>query len=157
MTTSVTIAPLAALAPDASAPLLAASRAEGLRLVERLVGEYGSGANRFDQPGEVLLGAFADGQLVGVGGVNRDPYAHDERTGRLRHLYVLPPWRRRSVGRQLVAALRAQAPPHFALLRLRTTNPVAARFYRGLGFVSVAGDEFATHALDLQPMSISGG
>ena len=157
MMATVTIAPLAALAPNAIAPLLDASRAEGFRLVERLVDEYESGANRFDQVGAKLLGAFVQGQLVGVGGVNRDPYAHDARIGRLRHLYVLPEQRQRGVGRQLVAALVAQAAPHFALLRLRTNNPVAARFYERLGFAVVAGDEEATHTLDLAAPSLAGG
>lgn len=157
MTNAVLIAPLAALAPNAIAPLLHASRMEGFRLVERLVEEYASGANRFDQVGEVLLGAFADGQLVGDGGVNRDPYANDARIGRLRHLYVLPEQRQRGVGRQLVAALVAQAAPHFALLRLRTNNPVAARFYERLGFAVLAGDEEATHALALAAPRPAGG
>ena len=155
--TTITIVPLASLAPDAIAPLLHASRMEGLRLVERLVDEYESGANRFDHLGEVLLGAFADGQLIGVGGVNRDPYAPDTNTGRLRHLYVLPEWRQRGVGRQLVEALVAQAAPHFALLRLRTTNPLAARFYERLGFAVVAGDDEATHRLDLVAPSLASG
>lgn len=157
MTTTITIAPLAALPPDDIEPLLHASRAEGLRLVERLVDEYASGANRFDRPGEVLLGAYGDGRLVGVGGVNCDPYAYDARTGRLRHLYVLPEQRQRGVGSQLVAALIARAAPRFALLRLRTTSPAAARFYERLGFAVVAGDEYATHALGLAAASGDGG
>jgi GNAT superfamily N-acetyltransferase len=149
MTSTIAIAPLATLPPDAIQPLLDASRSEGLRLVERLADEYASGANRFDRPGELLLGAYAAGQLVGVGGVNRDPYARDACVARMRHLYVLPAWRRRSVGRQLVAALIAAAAPHFAVLRLRTTNPAADRFYQSIGFLVAEGDADATHALEL--------
>ena len=146
---TITIAPITELSTAAVQPLLEASLAEGMRLVQRLADEYASGANRFDQPGEALLGAYAGGRLVGVGGVNRDPYARDPGVARLRHLYVLPAWRRQGVGRQLVAALIAAAAPHFATMRLRTTNPEADRFYRELGFAGVADDAEATHHIAL--------
>jgi GNAT superfamily N-acetyltransferase len=149
MDMTIAISPIAELSPAAIQPLLDASLAEGMRLVRRLADEYASGANRFDQPGEALLGAYAGGRLVGVGGVNRDPYARDPRVARLRHLYVLPSWRRQGVGRQLVEALIAAAALHFAILRLRTTNPAADRFYRGLGFDGIAGDAEATHQIGL--------
>src|SRR5438876_6602699 len=69
--------------------LLAESEQAGIRFVRRLVEEWSSGANRFDRPGEALFGARVGGQWVGVCGVNVDPYAAEERVGRVRHLYVL--------------------------------------------------------------------
>jgi GNAT superfamily N-acetyltransferase len=82
--------------------LLAESEQAGLRLVRRLVEEWASGANRFDRPGEKLFGAWVDGRVVGVCGLNVDAYTAEERVGRVRHLYVLSAFRRRGVGRRLI-------------------------------------------------------
>jgi GNAT superfamily N-acetyltransferase len=89
------------LSTDGTASLAADGERAGSRIVRRLVEEWASGANRFDRPGEVLLGAWLDGQLVGVCGLNVDPYAAQERVGRVRHLYVLSALRRLGVGRRL--------------------------------------------------------
>src|SRR5207249_6785208 len=97
----VAIEPLHDLTSSSVGELVAESERLGLRLVRRLADEWATGANRFDRPGEILFGAFIDGRLVGVGGLNIDPYAGDERVGRLRHLYVLSAFRRMGVGRQL--------------------------------------------------------
>src|SRR5712692_11944046 len=83
--------------------LLAESEEAGSRFVRRLVEEWASGANQFDRPGEVLFGARIGGRLVGLCGLNVDPYAADERVGRVRHLYVLSAFRRLGVGQRLVA------------------------------------------------------
>src|SRR6266487_3820772 len=50
--------------------LRAESSREGFRFVERLCDEWVSGANRFNAPGEALFVAVADGQVVGVCGLN---------------------------------------------------------------------------------------
>src|SRR5215467_4879175 len=114
--------------------LLAESEGAGLRLVRRLVDDWESGANRFDGEGEMLLGAWSDGRLVGVGGLTVDPYGGSARTGRVRHLYVLGALRRGGIGRRLVLDMVGAARGRFDDLRLRTNNPAAARLYEGLGF-----------------------
>src|SRR5688500_12943140 len=82
--------------PDAAlAPLVEESLTEGVSFVERLVREHRDGTNRFDRAGEVLFGATIGERLVGVCGLNRDPYLDDPRAGRVRHLYVLSAYRRR--------------------------------------------------------------
>ncbi len=91
--------------------------------VARLIDEWKSGANRFDRPGEQLLGAVVDGDLVGICGINRDPYLKDEAVGRLRHLYVKKAARGSGVGSVLVAQLLREARPIFRLVRLRTDTP----------------------------------
>ena len=58
--------------------------------------------NRFDRAGEALFGGRIDGQLVGICGLNVDPYAADDGIGRVRHLYVWSIHRRLGVGRALV-------------------------------------------------------
>jgi len=69
--TSAVISPLRR--PDLDlGVLLAESEQAGLRLVRRLIEEWVSGANRFDRPGEMLVGAWLDGRVVGVCGLNVD-------------------------------------------------------------------------------------
>ena len=115
--------------------------------MRRLIDDYTSGANRFDQTGEALFGAFANRQLIGVCGLNRDPYLDDPQVGRVRHLYVLADWRRHRVGRRLVEAVIAEAQSHFALLTLWTN--AADMFYRSVGFTPVTHIPKATHAMQL--------
>ena len=137
--------------PEGLDGLVAAADAEGFGHVGRLAEEWAGGANRFDRPGERLLEARSEGGvLVGVGGLNVDPYAPEgERAGRLRRMYVLPAWRGRGIGRRLVQAVEAAARAHFDVLVLRTHDPDAAAFYERLGFACVRGDSHRTHARPL--------
>jgi phosphoribosylglycinamide formyltransferase-1 len=129
--------------------LLAESEQAGLRLVRRLVEEWVSGANRFDRSGEELFGARLDGRVVGVCGLNVDPYAAKEGVGRVRHLYVLSAFRRRGVGRALIAAVIEAARGRFGELRLRTGNAEAARLYEAIGFQRSSQVADCTHIMKL--------
>ena len=129
--------------------LLADSEAAGSRIVRRLVDDWVDRTNRFDRPGEVLFGAWAGGRLVGVCGLNVDPYAGDDRVGRVRHLYVLTPSRRLGVGRQLMTEIIDRAGRRFDTLRLRTNDAAAARLYVAMGFRASAESDHFTHVLDL--------
>ena len=132
--------------------LVVESGPAGFRFVRRLVEEWVSGANRFDRSGEAFFVARVDGNVVGVGGLNLDPYSAEDRVGRLRHLYVLSQSRRLGVGRYLVAEIVAAAENSFDMLRLRTGNPSAARFYEALGFRPAgAAIKDATHVMELVP------
>lgn len=133
-------------------PLLAESRGEGHRFVDRLVNDYADGDNCFDQPGEALFGVFAEERLIAVGGLNRDPYLPDQNAGRVRHLYVRPAFRRRGAGRLLMEAIIDAARPHFPLLTLRTVNPAADLFYRGLGFHAGFDVPNASHFMRFPPI-----
>ncbi|NMR95858.1 GNAT family N-acetyltransferase, partial [Vibrio parahaemolyticus] len=68
---------IAATTPDA--PGFAALRIESLEqhfnMLRRLAENWQSGKNRFNAPGETLLGAFVNHQLVGVCGINSDPFS----------------------------------------------------------------------------------
>lgn len=136
------------LAPGCLDALLAESEQTGSQIVRRLVDEWASGANRFDRAGEGLFAVRIEGRLVGVCGLNLDPYSAEPRLGRVRHLYVLTAYRRRGIGRQLVAEVIAAARGRFDRLRLSTGNPVAARFYERLGFRS-AEAAHCTHVMDV--------
>jgi ribosomal protein S18 acetylase RimI-like enzyme len=134
------------LDPDALAPLLAASAAEGFRFVARLADEWASGAERFDRRGAVLLGAYDGARLVAVGGVTPDPSAGQSGFARLRHVYVLPEARRLGVGSRLVRALESEAAAwYYHALVLRTDTDGAARFYEALGYDRFRPGGTATH------------
>jgi len=126
--------------------LVAASESEGLEFVRRLEREWHSGVNRFDRPGELLLGGFFGEELVAIGGLNVDPYMSDPDVGRVRHVFVAPEWRDAGVGSVLVRAILAAGFPHFARIRLRTANARSHAFYERLGFVRLMDDPTATHA-----------
>jgi GNAT superfamily N-acetyltransferase len=120
------------------------ARAEGFGFIDRLVREWAEGSNRFDGPGECLLGVFEGETLLAVGGLNRDPYASARTIGRIRHLYVRPTLRRAGLATTLMQELLARSAPWFDLLRLRTDNPAARQLYEKLGFQPVNEPE-ATH------------
>ena len=128
--------------------LVAESERQGFRFVRRLLDEWSGGVNRFDRPGEVLFAARAGDDVVGVCGLTADPHAGDARIGRVRHLYVLVPYRRAGVGEHLVADVIEPARGRFARLHVRTTSAAAARLYERLGFRPTPGPHH-THALDL--------
>ncbi|HEU5194929.1 MAG TPA: GNAT family N-acetyltransferase [Methylomirabilota bacterium] len=134
--------------PAGVQPLVTESEQAGMMLVRRLVDEWLDGSNRFDRPGEALFGAWRDARLVGVCGLNIDPYADDNRIGRVRHLYVLVEARRHGVARALMAETLAAARGRFPTLRLSTSNPAAARLYESLGFRPVT-ERHCTHLLSL--------
>jgi GNAT superfamily N-acetyltransferase len=133
----------------AFASLVAESEREGWRFVRRLADEWAAGTNRFDKPGEALFIARLGGLIIGVCGLNADPYTADVATGRVRRLYVLPAFRGRGVGGQLVRAVLAAAAGRLQRLRVRTDSLVAGRLYQRLGFQPVVGVEDCTHILDV--------
>jgi GNAT superfamily N-acetyltransferase len=146
----VTVERIVDLASSPLTTLVAESERSGLRFVRRLTAEWASGTNRFDRPGEALYAARVNGEIVGVCGLNVDPYTAEGRVGRVRHLYVMEAYRSHGIGRRLVAEVIEAARDSFDRLRLRTTNPEAARLYEALAFVPSAGEADCTHALDLR-------
>ncbi len=129
--------------------LLVESRAEGFDHIRRLVSHWEDGSNRFNRPGEALYGAFVVQQLVGAGGLNRDPFARDPRIGRVSHVHVLPSWRRRGVATSLLRAFVDDAQVSFAILRLRAAAGDASLLYESIGFERVT-EANATHRRLLQ-------
>lgn len=121
--------------------------AEGFRFLTRLISEWHSRANRFNAPGECLMAAYSNQQLIGIGGLSVDPYNNSD-TARLRRLYVAPAARNQCVGQALVKALVAQAALHFQTLRLSTDTSGGDAFYLRCGFVRVE-DDHATHIMEL--------
>lgn len=133
--------------PEDIQVLLRVSREEGHELVARLVDDWAEGSNRFDRPGEVAMEARVDSRLVGVGGLNLDPYLDDPRVGRIRHIYLTPDVRGLGIGRVLVLSLVEHARGHFSRVRLRTGDAGASDFYLRLGFDEVPDEPDATHQI----------
>ena len=121
---------------------------QGFGFMDRLAADWASGANTFSRPGECLLGVFADGRLIAVGGLNVDPYGRRADVGRLRHVYVCSDWRRKGIGRILVDRLLDEARQAFGEVRLRTVTDRAASFYVRCGFGPVK-EATASHAMRL--------
>lgn len=117
-------------------------------MLRRLDENWRSGDNRFDAPGEKLLGVLCEGSLVGVCGLNRDPYVPQARTGRLRHLYVGAKWRRMHIGTRLLHAVMNDAGQHFDSLNIHAPDSAFA-FYEQAGFVRLNGVNKVTHRLCL--------
>ena len=125
------------------------SLAEDFFAMRRLREVWGVGTNRFDRLGEALIEARDGELLVGICGLNLDPYANMPPIGRVRHLYVDPSARRRGIGRRLILAIIANARRHFTLLRLRTLRADADQFYVALGFTRVMNQAEVTHQMTL--------
>jgi GNAT superfamily N-acetyltransferase len=147
---SVAIRRVARLPIDQLTDLADESEQAGVRFVRRLIDDWTTGVNRFDQAGEALYAAWSNDRLIGTCGINVDPYADDPRVARVRHLYVARDYRRQSVGRRLVQTVIAPAGQRFAALRLRTDSPEAATFYEHLGFKRCHTSASYTHLLAIQ-------
>jgi GNAT superfamily N-acetyltransferase len=142
MAIALQIVPVTALRPDVN-ELRAEAIGDGFQFIARLITDWESGSNRFDQPGECFLGAFSGVELVGVDGLNSDPYISGGTTGRIRHLYVRRSTRGQGVGSALLRRLLDEAKGAFDLVRLRTDTREAAAFYLSHGFLPVTD---ASHA-----------
>ncbi|HEY9661636.1 MAG TPA: GNAT family N-acetyltransferase [Allocoleopsis sp.] len=120
----------------------------GFRAIDRLITDWETGANRFDRPEEALFIARQGDRILGVCGLNHDPYIDSNQIGRVRRLYVMQDSLRQGIGRTLVHQVIEVAKLSFDRLHVRTTNPIAAQFYQSLGFMPYH-DESATHTLNL--------
>jgi GNAT superfamily N-acetyltransferase len=113
------------------------ARREGFTHIDRLIGHWRDGSNRFDREGEALLAALSGSAIVAVGGLTIDPYQSDPRVGRVRHLYVMPDQRRTGVGRRLVQRILGYARGSFDTVRVRAAKGDAPLFYDAIGFQRV--------------------
>lgn len=119
--------------------LVSISMQENYNFVKKLATGLTEGTNTFEYEHELLLCAKnREGSIIAVGGIQVDPYEHDSRIGRLRHLYVHPDYRRHNVGKKIVELLLDFAKNHFDEVRLKTPfegyENTASKFYESNGF-----------------------
>jgi len=117
--------------------ILHESQSEGHNMVNRLVTDFRSGANRFNAAGEALLTCLSGNGVTAVAGLSCEPDESLARAGRIRRLYVLPEFRGNGLGRSLVEEITALAAPHFHVLTVNVGKLDAYAFYEHLGFSSV--------------------
>jgi|SRR5690606_15319565 len=130
--------------------LIEDSLSEGYKFIKRLVDEYTLGSNKFDKNGESLYVAKIDDEVIGIGGLNIDPYLNLSDVGRVRHLYVLRKNRGTGVGKKLLNAIIDEARANFRTIRLSSTdNPAAIKLYIECGFLEVEGTYKASHILEI--------
>jgi len=136
--------------PDDLNGLAAKAGREGFRFVDRLIYDFASGTNTFSNAGEALFEVRKAGALIGIGGLNKDPYSGDATVGRVRRLYVDPDYRGEGVGRCLMEAIEHAARDSFSQLQLFTDTIRARKFYSRLGYEAVAGNEKVSHVKRLR-------
>jgi GNAT superfamily N-acetyltransferase len=134
------------LPPDAGA-LASEAELEGYEHIRRLADEWASGRNRFDQDGEILLGAYESERLVGVGGLSVEFSRRDWL--RMRRFYVHPSARRQGTARSVAERLIVHGRHYTNTLTVHAADAGAARFWEKVGFAPLARDGY-THLLEIK-------
>jgi ribosomal protein S18 acetylase RimI-like enzyme len=99
----------------------------------------------FLERGEGLFLAMEGDRVLAMAVISRDPYVADQRTGRLRFIYVIESARRRGIAEALVRACLERGAGHWPVITLHTDNPKAAALYARYGFEEIAGGVRSTH------------
>ena len=73
--------------------------------------------------------------LIGVGGLNEDPYTKDNKIGRLRRFYISRDYRRLGLGNLLLNQLLCHAEKYFEVIVLHTDTKQGDVFYTANGFI----------------------
>ncbi len=115
--------------------LVQESKEEGFNFLTKLVNEYESEVNTFNKTGECLYGMFQEEMLIGIGGLNQDPYTEDNKIGRLRRFYISKDYRRIGLGNLLLNRLLSHAEKYFQIVILHTDTKQGDAFYMANGFV----------------------
>ncbi|MBO1583101.1 GNAT family N-acetyltransferase [Bacillus sp. XF8] len=129
--------------------LVEESKKEGFNFLIKLVNEYRNKTNTFNKKGECLYGVFQDEVLIGIGGINQDPYMKAKVVGRLRRFYISKAYRRKGIGNLLLRKILSDAKEHFQTVVLYTDTKQASQFYISNGFMKSEGYQGATHYLRL--------
>ncbi|MDP7989098.1 GNAT family N-acetyltransferase [Bacillus sp. MHSD_36] len=115
--------------------LVQESKEEGFNFLIKLKSEYKNKTNTFNKTGECLYGIFRGEKLIGIGGLNEDPYSENNKIGRLRRFYISKDYRRIGLGNLLLKQLLSHAEKYFKVVVLHTDTKQGDAFYIANGFV----------------------
>ncbi|MGH0593488.1 GNAT family N-acetyltransferase [Bacillus pretiosus] len=115
--------------------LVQESKEEGFNFLIKLISEYENKINIFNKTGECLYGIFQGEKLIGIGGLNEDPYTENNTIGRLRRFYISKNYRRKGLGNLLLNRLLLHAEKYFKVVVLHTDSKQGDVFYNANGFV----------------------
>ncbi|MGF9888762.1 GNAT family N-acetyltransferase [Priestia megaterium] len=131
--------------------LLTESQEEGFFFLTKLVAEYKNGQNVFNKTGERLWGVYGEqNELIGVAGLNQDPYSQHTNVGRVRRFYVSAQFRRKGIGKRLLKEVIHYAENYYDSLVLYTHTEEAKLFYERNGFKRVYNQHKITHEYKLK-------
>ncbi|OOR03181.1 GNAT family N-acetyltransferase [Bacillus mycoides] len=129
--------------------LIQESTKEGFNFLIKLINEYESKRNTFSKTGECLYGIFRGDTLIGIGGLNQDPYTKVNKIGRLRRFYIAKDYRRKGLGRLLLGRILSDAKIYFTIVVLHTDTKQGDQFYISSGFVKGTMYVGTSHYLNL--------
>jgi len=129
--------------------LVKESKDEGFRFLIKLISEYENKINTFSKTGECLYGIFQGERLIGIGGLNEDPYTENNKIGRVRRFYIAKEYRRKGLGSLLLVRVLSDAKKHFNIVVLHTDTEQGDKFYTSSGFVKGIKYVGASHYLNL--------
>ncbi|MEB9455005.1 GNAT family N-acetyltransferase [Bacillus anthracis] len=115
--------------------LVQESKEEGFKFLIKLISEYENKINTFNKNGECLFGIFQGEKLIGIRGLNADPYTENNKIGRLRRFYIAKDYRRIGLGKLLLNKLLSHAEKYFKVVVLHTDTKQGDVFYTANGFV----------------------
>ena len=126
--------------------ILTESESFGYHYLTKMIDQWKTGQNRFSKSKEQLI-LYKDGErVVGIGGINEEPYIKESSYGRLRDVYVLKEYRRKRVASQIVEHLIEFGRKHYKAITLRVPdNAEASPFYESMGFLATQEIETVTH------------
>ena len=127
--------------------LLEESEQEGHQFLRRLEVQWLNGKNSFSLEGEGFYKAMNNEELIGLGGINQDPYSNKSNIGRIRRFYIKKSWRQQGVGSLLLIHILTNHGLYFDEINLRTDSPIASSFYEKNGFEKTANQLNITHKL----------
>lgn len=126
--------------------LLMESESQGYHYLTKMVSQWESGENRFARGNEKLICFKENEKVIGIGGINEEPYLRRKGYGRLRDVFVLTKYRRNHIGRQIVEHLIEFGKRHYKAITLRIPeNKEAGPFYEAIGFLRTDDIETVTH------------
>ncbi|MBG9832287.1 GNAT family N-acetyltransferase [Bacillus wiedmannii] len=115
--------------------LVQESKDEGFYFLIKLISEYENKINTFNKNGECLFGIFQGEKLIGIGGLNEDPYTENNKIGRVRRFYISKDYRRVGLGNLLLNRLLSHSEKYFKVVVLHTDTKQGDAFYTVNGFV----------------------